>query len=53
MNMIYHEESGKTSLQKEYLTFERYGMVDFIPLRNLNIKFPSGEFFGCFDIVSV
>lgn len=36
MNMPYHGKSGKTSVKKEYLTFKRYGMVDFITLKNLN-----------------
>lgn len=36
MNMPYYGKSGKTSVEKEYLTFERYGMVDFITLKNLN-----------------
>lgn len=36
MNMPYYGKSGKTSVEKEYLTFKRYGMVDFITLKNLN-----------------
>lgn len=36
MNMPYYGKSGKTAVEKEYLTFKRYGMVDFITLKNLN-----------------
>lgn len=36
MNMTHHGRLGKTSVKKEYLTLERYGMVDFITLKNLN-----------------